>query len=216
MSTMVLVLLLASVIPGDLSFHRWFTAHEHGVDVQIARVPGGPPWLRGVAELAAPAGRVSALLTDFNRYAELFAPVVRRARVLEAAGLGARLHLVWHYPFPLRNRDAVVLYESAPEPDGAFLLSWRSDQRPGDPKEGVRIARVAGETRIEPVGPARCRVTYTYLGDLGGKFPGAAQEKAWKAEPVEYIRALRRGLDLPDPPQGAAGGARSRGGLPVY
>ena len=65
--------------------------------------------------------------------------------------------------------------------------------------EGVRIQRVAGETRIEPLGLARCRVIYSYLGDLGGKFPASAQERAWKEEPIQYIRALRRGLKIPDP-----------------
>jgi hypothetical protein len=59
--------------------------------------------------------------------------------------------------------------------------------------------RVLGETRVEPLGPSRCRVTYTYLGDLGGKFPAWAQEKAWKEEPVQYMRAIRRRLEIPDP-----------------
>jgi hypothetical protein len=43
-------------------------------------------------------------------------------------------------------------------------------------------------------------VVYTYLGDLGGKFPEAAEDKALRTEPVEYIRSLRRALRLPDPP----------------
>jgi hypothetical protein len=45
------------------------------------------------------------------------------------------------------------------------------------------------------VGSSRCRVVYTYLGDLGGSFPKSAQERAWKEEPVQYIRALRKALD---------------------
>jgi hypothetical protein len=41
-------------------------------------------------------------------------------------------------------------------------------------------------------------VTYAYFGDLGGNFPSSVQDKAWREEPVQYIRALRRALKLPD------------------
>ena len=130
-----------------------------------------------------------------------FAPAVRSARVLEAGEGSTCVHFVWAYPFPFKNRDAIVLYRSE-KSGAAFVLSWKADTRPRpeDPKEGVRIERVEGETRVEPIGPSRCRVIYTYLGDLGGKFPACAQEKAWKEEPVQYIRALRRRLKLSDSP----------------
>ena len=191
---------LLSALALDAAFTPWFTAH--GVQVAIARRPDALPWLRGTAELPAAAETVAAALTDFQRYRDLFAPAVRSARVLESGEGSARIHFVWAYPFPFKNRDAVVLYGSEKSGAGAFVLSWKADTRlrPEDPKEGVRIERVEGETRVEPIGASRCQVTYTYLGDLGGKFPAWAQEKAWKEEPVQYIRALRRRLKLPDPP----------------
>jgi len=189
--------LAAAAIPSGLPFTDWFTAR--GVKVAIARMSEGPPWLLGTAELPVAVEKVAAVLTDFQHYKDLFAPVVRSARVVEAGEGSARIHFVWAYPFPFKNRDAVVLYRSEKSEAGPFVLSWMADPRPEDPKEGVRIQRVSGETRVEPLGPSRCRVTYTYLGDLGGKFPGWAQEKAWKEEPVQYIRAIRRRLELPDP-----------------
>ena len=138
------------------------------------------------------------MVADFGRYRETFAPAVKRADVLSRSEAGARVHLVWPYPFPLRNRDAVVHYRIERAGD-VVTLAWSSDSRPGDPSEGVRIPQVAGETRIEPAGPDRCRVTYTYLGDLGGNFPASAMEKAWREEPVQYVRALRRALGVSDP-----------------
>lgn len=191
--------LLLAAIPGDLSFSPWFTSR--GISVEIARQPSGPPWIRSRGEIPAPASKVAAVLSDFGRYRELFSPAVKKADVLEREGAAARLHLVWPYPFPYSNRDAVVRYDSGPGADGGAVISWRADARSGDPRDGTRIERVAGETRIEPAGDARCRVTYTYLGELGGKFPGWAQEKAWREEPVQYFRAIRRALGLTDMPE---------------
>jgi len=193
------VLLLAPV-PEGLHFEKWFTSR--GVEVEIARQTGSAPWIRGRAELSVPVAAVAKVLTDYADYKQIFAPGVKSARVLDvAADGGARLHIVWPYPFPLRNRDAVIRYRGRTDEEGRFLLSWEAEGRDGDPHEGVRIARVAGETLVEPAGENRCRVTYTYLGELGGNFPASAEEKAWREEPVQYIRALRRRLQLPDAAQ---------------
>jgi len=190
---------LVSAIPADLPFEKWFTAH--GAQVEIARKPGSPPWLRSTAELPVGAEKVASVLTDFRHYAEFFSPAVKKATVLDSEGGGARLHFVWPYPFPLRNRDAVVSYQPERGEGGRLVLTWKNDARPGDPHEGIRIERVAGETVVEPLGPDRCRVTYRYLGELGGKFPAWAEDKAWREEPVQYMRAIRRRLHLPDLPK---------------
>ena len=199
---MIAVFLLASLasIPSDLRFTPWF--QERGIAVSIARLPEGTPWIRAVAELPAGADRVFAAVTDYSGYRKFFDPAVERATVLESAGLEARLHIVWKYPFPFRNRDGVVAYRGEPLADEVFLLSWRDAVRPGDPAAGVRIARIAGETRIEPLSPDRCRVTYIYLGDLGGRFPKSLEEKAWRHEPLGYVLAIRRALGLAIPPKG--------------
>ena len=190
---------LASAVPENLAFEKWFV--ERGVAVEIARSPGPIPWLRAAGELPAPASEIESVLLDFSAYRDLMAPAVLKADVLGSGERTARLHFVWHYPFPLRNRDAIVGYRAERLADGRFRLTWQDEVRPGDPSEGVRIARVAGETIVASAGPDRCRVTYTYYADLGGSFPRSAEEKAWRAEPVGYFRALRRRLHLLDPMQ---------------
>jgi hypothetical protein len=187
----------AARVPEGLVFEKWFV--ERGVEVSIARLPGPVPWLRGVGELPVDAQEVEAALVDFAGYGRFMAPAVRKAAVIEGREATARLHMVWHYPLPFQNRDAVVRYRGERLPDGRFRLEWQDEAHPGDPSEGVRIGKVAGETLVEPLGPGRCRITYTYYGDLGGSFPRSAEEKAWRAEPVGYFRALRRLLHLPDP-----------------
>lgn len=192
-----LTALLFLATPEDLKFVPWVV--DDGVAVSTARSESATPWIRGVAEIAAPAGRVFALLGDYGGYASLFAPVVRKSAVIEPLEGGARVHLVWSYPFPFRNRDAIVRYETESLADGAYRLFWKGDPKAGDPAEGVRIRRVAGETRIEPLSAGRCRVTYTFFGDLGGSFPKAAEEKAWRREPVDYLLAVRRRLETGEP-----------------
>jgi hypothetical protein len=206
-SSLAVLLAFAGIIPAELYFEPWFT--HRSVAVSIARVPKGIPWVRGEAELPASARSVLDVVTDYEGYRQLMSPAVKKVTVLERGPDGVRLHFVWPYPFPFRNRDAVVLYRTEPSEGDVFIVTWRDDERPGDPTEGVRIARVAGETRIEPLAPDRCPVTYTYLGDLGGNFPAAAEDKAWRSEPVGYLLAIRRNLGLPIPPKAPerAGGA---------
>src|SRR5438552_96347 len=144
----------------DAPFDPWFT--ERGVQVSIARSTAGAPWIRGSADLPADAERVHAVLANFGTYRELFSPIVLRSDVLESSSGAVRIHFVWDYPFPFRNRDAIVAYSDRSLPGGGFRIAWRDDARAGDPATGVRISSVAGETRIESLGPERCRLTYSY------------------------------------------------------
>ncbi len=196
------VLLAAlGAMPQEPPFVFWFASR--GIDVEIARPPSGPPWLRSRGEIPVAASRVAAVLSDFAHYREIFSPAVRKADIVERDRSSARIHFVWPYPFPYANRDAVVRYDMVEIEGGAggYRLSWKSEGRSGDPKEGTRIERVSGETRIEPTGADACRMTYIFLGDLGGKFPAFAQEKAWREESVQYFRAIRRRLGLPELPR---------------
>jgi hypothetical protein len=193
-----LALALLLPIPEDVQLEPWFI--ERGVAVSIDRRREEAPWVRGVAELPVAAATVFEVLVDYAGYEALMAPAVKTAAVLRHDGRSARLHFVWRYPFPFRNRDGVVAYDGMRRGDGSYVVSWRDDARPGDPAEGVRIERISGETRVEPLGPDRCRVTYTYLGDLGGRFPKMLEEKAWRHEPLGYMYALRRRLGLAIPP----------------
>lgn len=185
-------------IPDD-GFEPWFRERE--VAVAKTRTPGEVPWIRAVVELPAPADAVYAVVTDYARYRQLFDPAVSKADVLESSNESVRIHFVWPYPFPFRRRDAIVAYRGERLDASGYRLTWSDDARASDPSEGVRIRRVAGETRIEPLAEGRCRVTYTYLGDLGGDFPHALETKAWRHEPLGYVYALRRRLGLPIPPK---------------
>jgi hypothetical protein len=102
---------------------------------------------------------------------------------------------------PIATPSSATRWRKSKGGAGGYRLSWKSESKPGDPKAGTRIERVWGETRIELAGADACRMTYAYVGDLGGKFPVWAQEKAWREESVQYFRAIRRKLGLPEVPK---------------
>jgi hypothetical protein len=144
-------MLLATLgaVPRDLPFVFWFSSR--GVDVEIARPPDGPPWLRSRGEIPVAASRVAAVLSDFTHYRELFSPAVRKADVVERDRSSVRIHFVWPYPFPYANRDAVAR----------------------------RLRRLPDDVHV----PGRPR-----------------RQEAWREESVQYFRAIRRELGLPEVP----------------
>ncbi len=186
---LILPLGSAALAPDEAAFVPWFAAHD--ISVRIARQPDGWPWIEGVGTVDAPADVVAARLSDWRAYPALFTPALAELTVLEQHPGEARLHIVWRAPFPFRDRDGIVRYLVARRPDGSWRIDWRDAARPGDPATGVRIAAVEGSTDIVPLGTDRCRVTYRYLGDLGGDFGTWLNERAWRAEPVHYIQSLR-------------------------
>jgi len=189
------LVLLLSAAPSDDAFKPW--VEKDGASISIARTERKEaPWIRGTKTLDARCEEVAAVLTDWSAYAKTFAPVVKKAEVLESGERHARLHLVWPYPWPLRSRDAVVRYEVSEEGDGSGVtaIRWRADAREGDPKRaGVRIETVEGSTMLVPEGE-RCTVVYTYLGDLGGDFGKSGNEKAWKGQAPHYFESIEKAL----------------------
>src|SRR4051812_17440396 len=98
-------------------------AEKDGVTMTIAREPGPHPWIHASAHLDAPVDRVVAILEDFDDYRKTFDPFYQKADVLDHGADGAaRLHFVWHYPWPFRNRDAVIAYSIEKRADGSVIL----------------------------------------------------------------------------------------------
>ena len=176
-------------IPHDAGFQPYF--EKNGVTVEIFRSRQQEPWIRGSFTVPASAESVFRLLSDFSRYSEIFSHEVASATVVASTDRFSVLHLVWDMPFPISNRDALVRYQADRCPDGGYRIYWL--QEPTDaniPVNGIRIREVEGETVIRADGAARCAVTYTYYGELGGRLPGWMKEHAWRKEPVQYSRAV--------------------------
>lgn len=191
---MLYLLLMALAIPDAGAFKP--LAQDDQVAVAIVRNDGQPPWVQATHELPVPAEKVYELLADFDSYASVFAGSVKSAKILDRKPAGARMHIVWPLPWPMKNRDAVVAYEAQKEP-GLFRIDWVHSPQNGDPAEGLRIEQVMGRTVIEAKDANRSVVRYTYYGDLGGDLPDFIKEASYKEEPVVYFNAIRKKLALP-------------------
>lgn len=192
----VIVLASAADLQFPDEFEPW--VEEDGIAVKIARTEDSDhPWIRATYEIPVDASTIAGYLCDFDYYDAMFKPGVKKVDVLaDGKDCTARLHIVWNFPFPFRNRDGIVNYHSERPDESTFVLDWYGKAEPDDPSEGVRIESIRGQTRVESLGPGKSRVTYQYYGDLGGKFPDWLKEAAWKGEPSVYFGHLRKGMGL--------------------
>lgn len=201
MIALLLVLLMGAAavdtnVPADDEYDAWFEKDE--IVVQRAET-GDPdrPWIRSSYEYPVNADTIRNYLCDFASYEEMFAPGLKDVEVLEnGEPCHARLHLVWKFPFPWKNRDGIVKYTVEQPSDDHFVLHWVGDAQEGDPSDGIRIDGVFGATHVQRVAADKTIVVYEYKGDLGGKFPEWFKEAAWKAEPTHFHSQLRHSMGL--------------------
>lgn len=169
-------------------------AEKDGVSMTIARQPGPHPWIHASAPIDAPCDRVAAIVTDFDHYQATFDPFYQKAEVLDRGDDVVRLHAVWHFPWPFRNRDAIIAYRVEHRSDGSVVVSGRDGERPGDPSEGVRIHDVDLQIVAVPSSSGACTFLYDYYADLSGNFGKSQNEKAYRGEAPVLVNAIRRAL----------------------
>ena len=192
------VLLAGSTVIFPEDYTEWVVANE--VTVEISRTGDkSHPWIRAHYTFPVDPEVLRSYLCDFDHYHEMFTPGVKKVEVLaNGKTCEGRLHVVWDFPWPFRNRDGVLAYVVDLPSDDVFNLNWTSGAEAGDPKEGVRISSIKGRTSVKDLGDGSCEVTYEYLGNLGGTFPQWLKEAAWKGEPQEYFHQLRTAMGLGD------------------
>lgn len=184
------LLLLALTVPPDDSFQAFH--EEDGITVTLSPQKEGPPWVRGVGEVSATPEKIAAVLTRYETWPELFEGTVKATTVLEKQDQAARVHVVYPFPWPFRDRDAVIKYQLEKISTTLLRLWWRDDSKDGDPQTGVRIPKVEGETRLETVSPGKSKVRFSYLGELGATLNEGTKRKVWREEPLRYLRSLRK------------------------
>ncbi len=148
-----------------------------------------------VGDVAAPFAAVREVLLDFERFPRWF-PATDEFRVLERpAADTARVYGVQALPWPVGDRDYVVVYRWWEE-DGEFVLRATSEVGavPPSPVGVVRVERMQTEWRIAAV-PGGTAVSYRYEGDTGGRLPKWLARAGWRSSTGLVIEGLRAEIE---------------------
>jgi hypothetical protein len=176
-------------------------ARGEGVVIETRPTPGGVTVVRGTTELPLSLDAVRGVLLDLERFPEWIRSLAVWT-VLTRGPVEAIVYGRHDLPWPLSDRDYTVRYTWRSEAE-RFALEARSTAEAGPaPAPGVvRLTAVHSTWEVERLGPERCRVTYTYNGDLGGAVPRFVEEAGWRREARELFQglatAVRRGRGPP-------------------
>lgn len=164
-------------------------ARGDGVVIEARPAPGGATIVRGTTVLEHSLEAIRRVLLDLERF-HTWIPSLSTWTVLARGAADAVVYGRHDLPWPLADRDYTVRYTWTGEA-GRFVLEARSTAEAGPPPvPGVVRLAVHSIWQIEALGSERCRVTYTYNGDLGGSVPRWVQEAGWKREARELFQSL--------------------------
>jgi START domain len=161
------------------------------------------PAFRAVTRVQARLATLAALLLDPARM-PLWVDRVHSAEPLPAPDPGAALtHLVFDMPWPLDDRDAVVLSRLTQDPaTRAITISGVAASERVAPLPGrVRMPSFEASWRFVPLGGGLVEVEFTGFGDPGGSLSspllrGFVAAAVWQS-PWRTLHALRRVIELP-------------------
>jgi hypothetical protein len=165
-------------------------ARGDGVVVEARPAPGGVTTVRGTTVLEHSLEAIRRVLLDLER----FPTWIRGLSAWTVLARGAADAVVYgrhDLPWPLSDRDYTVRYTWESGAD-RFVLEARSTTEAGPaPVPGVvRLDAVHSIWEVQTLASERCRVSYTYNGDLGGTVPRFVQEAGWKREARDLFQGL--------------------------
>jgi polyketide cyclase/dehydrase/lipid transport protein len=129
---------------------------------------------KAIAEIAAPAALVHAVIDDVESYAS-FMPYTAECRVLKREGYSVVSYQ--RISAPLTNdRDYTVRVHSSSKPGESgkvYTSHWETENALGPAEKSgvVRVKLCEGSWLLEPTGPNTTRVTYMIYTDSGGIIP---------------------------------------------
>ena len=179
----LLTVAAAWALPGPTTAYA--VVQDANPRVECATLADGP-WCRSIGTIDRPIDRVAAVLEDMPKFRDRF-PRILALEMLEPD----TLHVVLDYPAGLSDRDYVARYTKTTDGD-ARLLRWVPVTHPKAPETDgvVRLPRMAGEWRLEPVDADTTRVTYLWQAEIGGSFPTFLAARARSMTGTEALSDL--------------------------
>ncbi|MFO0690526.1 MAG: START domain-containing protein [Myxococcota bacterium] len=199
---MLLLALLALVAPAPVRAGSevgtegapWALARDRdGIVVHTRPVAGsGIDEFRGTALVDASVDAIRAVLRDVDDF-EAWFPNTSESRLLVREGLVQYQYTVIDAPWPVSDRDNVFRTETTRDPVTGTVriaVSAAPDHQPEHP-DRVRVRHARGQWLLEPVAPARTRVTFTMHLDPGGGVPDWLLNARVVETPFEALTNLR-------------------------
>ena len=165
-------------------------ARGDGVVIEARPAPGGVTIVRGTTVLEHSLEAIRRVLLDLERFPMWIRGLVTWT-VLARGAADAVVYGRHDLPWPLADRDYTVRYTWTSEAERVVLEARSTVEAGPPPVPGVvRLTAVHSIWEVEALAPERCRVSYTYNGDLGGTVPRFVQETGWKREARELFQSL--------------------------
>ena len=140
--------------------------------------------------LPQPLHEVRDVLLDLAEFGSWF-PALGEWRVLSRDLNSALVYGKQNLPWPVRDRDYVVLYRWWMQDDDSFFLEAiaQRDAAPAAPAGVVRLERMRTLWRLRPVGRST-EARYTYSGEAGGLLPDWVARIGWESRTGVVLQAL--------------------------
>jgi Polyketide cyclase / dehydrase and lipid transport len=156
------------------------------------------PGFRGEVTVEAPLAQVLAVLEDVDAHAAWMYRCAESMELGRGTGGERVIYNRTDVPWPIWDRDVVLVTERADTADPARLVlrfHADADARVPVPRRVVRMPRLDGFYELRREGPKRTRVVYQVDADIGGSVPRWAAERVARDMPLHTLRALRRRVE---------------------
>ena len=165
---------------------HWNMLKEGGITIWNSSKGSDIPWCKARAVYPFSVDVIYSALKDLSNYKNIFDRVTQ-SNILDENIVYIRLDM----PLFLADRDYTVKYLENSSED-TVVFQFHSVKHPNSPdnKGSVTLPRAAGEWVLKKIPSKGTQVTYTWNGELLGKFPSSSLHKAWEEQGTEVLTWL--------------------------
>ena len=149
------------------------------------------PWCKSTTLLDFSVDEILSVIEDVNNYNKFFDTVSS-----SSIDTNNVVHIILNMPTLFSDRDYVVKYDKINE-DQTIIYRFQSNEKYSKPEldNYVRLTNAAGEWRLDSLSNGITKVTYIWNGELSGKFPSWAYNRAWTKQGNEVLGNLKEVLE---------------------
>jgi hypothetical protein len=174
--------------------------NKNGIKVYTRPVEGYKiKQYKAVMELDHPIEQVSKVIQDIDQFEEWFVDIsdIQPAGTTSEGGMA--VYMVIDTPFPVQDRDLVVVMNEVAKSDSLIRISTHSEPDFVEIDDDyVRMPYSSGEWLLESIGEGRTKLTQTNLSDPGGSIPTWVINMMLTSNPMKTFGNLRDHLESLD------------------